>query len=104
MKKLILFHFCIGQLIYSAFSQRVPAYKAIPMFGAGASLVCSWGDSDNDGDKDLLVGNIDSLLLFINSGGLNFQKIVLSTDSMLINFVKWVDLNKDSFPEIVMGT
>lgn len=71
-------------------------------FGIGASFSSDWGDYDNDGDLDLVVGNIEGDYIYINQGNNNFTQSEIM-DSNPTNFVKWIDLDGDEDLDLCIG-
>jgi hypothetical protein len=73
----------------------------------GNAIGCAWGDYDNDGDLDLLIGrSASSLALFRNDGNHVFTLInSLEAISVLgYRAVAWVDYDNDGFLDISTAT
>ncbi|MEI6883567.1 MAG: C10 family peptidase [Bacteroidota bacterium] len=66
-----------------------------------------WGDYDRDGDLDLLLcgstGTISTLItkVYRNDGG-NFNEAA-SFPGVAQGFAKWIDVNADGFPDVILG-
>ena len=64
----------------------------------------SWADSDNDGDKDLVInghdGNVNVARFFTRNGNL-FTNMNLNLSNTSNGSISWVDVNMDGKPDIV---
>ncbi|HEY5910047.1 MAG TPA: FG-GAP-like repeat-containing protein [Verrucomicrobiae bacterium] len=66
---------------------------------SGTSYVPSWGDYNNDGDADLLVGTVNGTFLYRNDGRGKFARVLLgslATDTGGF-IVQWVDYDNDGW-------
>ena len=82
------------------FSQ--PTFTNQVNFGINASFSADWGDYDNDGDLDLVVGNINGDYIYINEGNNEFTESEI-IDTNPTNFVKWIDLDGDLDLDLFIG-
>ncbi len=77
----------------------------------GAAGALAWGDYDNDGRLDLLVGGCtsDSCSSFVtnlyhNDGGGNFHQVTNSgIGTYQLRGAAWGDFNKDGFPDLLLS-
>jgi len=79
-----------------------PTFTNQSNFGIDASCSSDWGDYDNDGDLDLVVGNLNGDHIYINEGNNEFIESE-SLDIYPTNFVKWIDLDGDFDLDLFIG-
>ena len=79
-----------------------PTFANQANFGINASVSADWGDYDNDGDLDLVVGNLNGDYIYINEGNNEFTESEI-IDTNPTNFVKWIDLDGDLDLDLFIG-
>ncbi|MEN8225743.1 MAG: VCBS repeat-containing protein, partial [Bacteroidota bacterium] len=79
-----------------------PTFANHSNFGISVSYSCDWGDYDNDGDLDLVVGNMNEDYIYINEGNNEFTESEI-LDVYPTNFVKWIDLDGDLDLDLFIG-
>ncbi|MBN2104631.1 VCBS repeat-containing protein [bacterium] len=73
----------------------------------GESWTASWGDTDNDGDMDLFVGNnAEANFFYVNNGGGSFTKVTtgaLVAGADHSRSSTWGDVNNDGHLDLVVS-
>ncbi|MDQ3116761.1 MAG: CRTAC1 family protein [Verrucomicrobiota bacterium] len=83
------------------FTNIAPEAGVINTWGRGRSV--AWGDYDNDGQLDLLLGNLRTdLVLYQNNGDGTFTDTTLQAGLGLLHYTECVfaDYSNDGFPDI----
>ena len=78
---------------------------SLPGISGLIDATISWSDSDNDGDKDLLINgylgiNSTNITKLFTSNGFNFTNISLNFTNSSNGEIRWVDVNLDGKPDI----
>ncbi len=96
-----------GKFILDSQSNVTTSYYGYTMGITGGKNSHAWGDYDNDGDQDLVIGGgdffgVNHLLVFENDDGI-LKKDSTQTDLIPIYpcMVQWVDLQQDGYLDLI---